>query len=831
MKTRLRDLGLARWALVVGICWSSGGALGNTPRAYERVVDLVDRLYLHPETVTAAGLLRASAQRAARVLPWLMVESEGDAVYLVHGDGEAVGSVSVASMETLPAALEALENLLADSGHPLGDVDLRLELLEGLTSGLDRYSRVLAGDRLARFESRLKGASTDVGLTVLRMADGLVVAAVQAGGPAARSGIVEGDRLLAIDSVPTESLSTREVRRRLRGAPGSEVRLLVEQGKGTRVLPLRRERALVPNVETHELPDGVGYVKVQHFSQRTVESLAPRLERLLRAGGLRNGLVLDLRGNTGGSMPEAARAADLFVDQGLILRTVGPDGRRVENLKARIDAVERPGEPSVPSSVPVVVLVDEWTASGSEIVAGSLVELGRAAVVGAETFGKGTVQKIYPLDEGMRLKLTVARYVLENERIIEHDGLAPDVRVEEITLTEPAVRVRSPDPESPVPLLRVVREDRSWRGEEREPGDAVLELARRAVLGAEDSSREAVVESLVRGAAIQERLEEERFHEALSERGFDWSEGHQTHRPANVDVNLQLVSDPARPRQLELLAEVENLGEHVLSRTAVELTCPTFDLLSGLVVPIGSVAPGQRAVGSAKLVLPPGTEPRVDLVRAYLRTAGRGVKGLGERALPMRSHVPVRLSFRVSHQPDGLLLVVENESAAALDGLELIVTQGAKRHAHWFDTLERSGSFALPAFDDADALEITVESDRLGRLGRYAFASPSTGGVVRASPPRLHAGRPQLRAAVGSLALPVVVSDDRRVDYVVVMANGEKVAWIQGTGRSLRRTVPVPVRLGVNQVVLRAVDDQGLSTRLTLGVLGESSTADAADED
>src|SRR5262249_10167246 len=149
-------------------------------------------------------------------------------------------------------------------------------------------------------------------------------------------------------------------------------------------------------------------------SQQTVENLRAAMAELDRAGALDAGLVIDLRGNTGGSMKESASVADLFLGEGLLLRTQGSDGGRVQNLQAEMFATRAGTEPDIP----LVVVVDDRTASGSEILAGALLELGRAALIGTRTFGKGTVQKVYNLGPDVRFKLTVARYILANDREI-----------------------------------------------------------------------------------------------------------------------------------------------------------------------------------------------------------------------------------------------------------------------------------------------------------------------------------------------------------------------------------------------------------------------------
>ena len=203
-------------------------------------------------------------------------------------------------------------------------------------------------------------------------------------------------------------------------------------------------------------------------------------------------------------MKQAARAVDHFVSEGLLLRTAGPDGGRVQNLQARMEATE--SEEDI--AAPIVVLVDERTASGSEILAGALVQLQRAVLVGSATYGKGTVQKIYTLGTG-RLKLTVARYILEEGLHITEAGLPPDAALAEVVLgktgvsydgwTESEAGVKWDD------VIPVIRENKGWRDQIHEHGDVRLELARRTLLKAKRSSRPFVESPRTSGACGQRR--------------------------------------------------------------------------------------------------------------------------------------------------------------------------------------------------------------------------------------------------------------------------------------------------------------------------------------
>jgi carboxyl-terminal processing protease len=255
----------------------------------------------------------------------------------------------------------------------------------------------------------------------------LVVVEPIAGGPAGRAGIVAGDRIVAIDGAPTKGRAGAETSSRLRGRPGTGVKVSVER-KGwdaARDFALVRELIHVQAVEGSLLEPGIGYVRIKQFQERTDEELGAMLTKLKAdSGGTLHGLVLDLRGNPGGLLEQAVKVADLFLSSGVIVSTVGRGGKKLEEEVAH--------EAGTWDSFPMVCLVNGSSASASEIVAGALQDNGRALLIGTQTFGKGSVQSVYELGDGSGLKLTVARYYTPSGRSIQEKGITPDVVVEQL---------------------------------------------------------------------------------------------------------------------------------------------------------------------------------------------------------------------------------------------------------------------------------------------------------------------------------------------------------------------------------------------------------------
>lgn len=852
--------GRARWAGLLGaVLFTAATAWAGptdepdarvlVPRAYERAVELVETLYLEPDTIDPPTLLRSAAEGLARDVPWLMLEAtEAGGVRLRHGAGRVIGEAHAEEWEALPVALFSLEDAVRRAGLAYGPVDLRLSVLAGMTQALDRYSRVLAGDKLVRFDTRLSGTLVGIGVTVGPVHGDLVIKEVVPDGPADRGGVEVGDVLLRVDDVSAVGMSGRDAAALLRGAKGEPVVVTVSRapaGGGEPVhhaLRLVRDEIVVPNVEHEVLDGGVAYVRIKHVSKKTSDNLARAFRTLQEQGALGRGLVLDLRGNTGGSMKESAAVVDRLVPEGRILDTLGRDGRPVRNLMSRIDAERSPDEPPVP----VVVLVDDRTASGAEIIAGALQAFDRAVLVGQRSYGKGKVQKIYDLDEGVRLKLTVAEYVLVETLRVAEVGLVPDVTLGEIVLDDDGVRfddgwdlererVAWDD------VVPVVDEREGWRGLDRPPPDLALEIARRTVLAAEGPDKAVVLEALRREVEAARGIEEGWLVDALQARGLDWraADAPGAAPEADVAVALHPTDDPERFR---VEARVTNLGPSALRRSLVRLTSPSFGEWDDLVIPIGVVAPGTAARGEVTVDLRPAIEPRADTVAVELRADRRPALAVGEQTLEVRTtdEPSLRLEARLEEGEDGAVVVVglRNLHPVSLRDIEVHLAHpedaglelregeqvledlgpdgvGAVRfHVRLDEPLDTASTDRVP-------LHVRADVRGFGDLVDWDILVPLDGQTVAYEAPRIEARHRQFAGPAGqALRVPLDVSDDERVDGVAVFLNGRKLDWVRGDGASVRLVVDPVLEAGSNLLVVEARDRDGLRARRTWHLLG-----------
>jgi carboxyl-terminal processing protease len=814
--------------------------------AYARAVDLVDSLYLYPDRVDAVSMLHAAAEHLAGEVDWLLVTPVEDGVDLRHGSGRPIGAVTVGAVATLPEALAALEDTVRESGYPVGDLDVRAVLLEGMCHALDRYSTLLVGDRRERFDVRLRGTVVGIGAELDPVdGDALRIETLLHGGPAEIAGVRPGDALLRIDGRSTVGLTNAAARKLLSGEEGTQVVLGLDRAGAALDFAVTRAEVVVPNVAWRVLPGDIGYVAIDHVSQRTVVNLVAALDALGADGALDKGLVIDVRGNTGGSMRESAFVADHFVESGLLLETVGRDGREVPNLQPRIDAVDSGTEPHVP----IAILVDDRTASGSEILAGALLELDRAVLIGSRTYGKGTVQKSFDLDNvgDTKLKLTVAEYVLAGERHIADAGLVPDATIGEIVLDEAGVRYRGWEPwwqgVSWEDIVPAVVERPSWRGIDPGEHDVALELARRVVASARDDSRTAGLAALGPAVTAVRAEEEQRLQEALLAHGIDWTPASSDGGVPEAEVRVSAVARGGD--RWQVTAVVDNAGSTPLNRAQVELSGPGW--WSGLVVPIGAVPPGQAVSGAVTLEVPPGIEPRDDIVGIRLRAHRRPPLDAGEVALRSGSPPIPRVALRARLVPitptaARAEVTVRNLTQVGLTGLDGHFAYPADASIELENagaTIDALGPLKSHRFEIGLALgdpapsvlplEFQLESEVFGELADWSLPLPRDGTEVVLEAPTIQVRQPVLVAPTGSFTLPVMVVDDREVDHAVVWVNGRKTAWVAGGATQISFDARVALVNGPNRITINAVDDQGLPVHRTFSVRGEDSPDPAVD--
>lgn len=305
-------------------------------------------------------------------------------------------------------ALYYLENRYVDTVDMDKIVD---SMLEGLMTQLDPHSSYIPRERVEALNEPLDGSFEGVGIEYALVADTVTVQAVIAGGPADAVGVLPGDKLLAVDdeTVAGVGLTAEGVRSRLRGPKGSRVSVTVLRGGVVHAFSIRRDTIPIESIDAAYEPEpGIVYVRLGRFAQNSAAEFVAALRK--HAPRRPAGIIIDLRGNGGGFMHVALMLADMFLEKDqTIVRTEG-------NF---VDETERASGRGFYKEGPLVVLVDESSASASEILAGALQDWDRAVIVGRRTFGKGLVQQQYNLPDGSEMRLTVARYRTPSGRLVQ----------------------------------------------------------------------------------------------------------------------------------------------------------------------------------------------------------------------------------------------------------------------------------------------------------------------------------------------------------------------------------------------------------------------------
>jgi carboxyl-terminal processing protease len=351
----------------------------------------------------------------------LLVLVLGSITPLLRGD---TGDESTAYKE-LKVFGEALHYIRSSYVKPVDSKKMVHGAVKGMVGELDPHSTFLTPDMFKEMQVETKGEFGGLGIEITIRDDKLTVISPIEGTPAYKAGVEAGDVIIAIDGKSTEGITLMEAVKKLRGPKGTKVIITIMREGLKKPLDITITRAIIKvksvKYRMEDPENKVGYIRIRAFQERTDKDLERALEGLETQGV--KALVLDLRNNPGGLLNQAVRVSDIFLPQGrLIVYTKG----RTREDQMRFESQE---EPLLPPRVPMVVLVNAGSASASEIVSGALQDWRRAIIVGDRTFGKGSVQTIFPLSDGSALKLTTAEYYTPKGCSIQEEGIIPDVDI------------------------------------------------------------------------------------------------------------------------------------------------------------------------------------------------------------------------------------------------------------------------------------------------------------------------------------------------------------------------------------------------------------------
>ncbi len=345
-------------------------------------------------------------------------------------EGEAKVAPSRLPLEELRTFAEIFERIRSSYVEGVDDKTLLENAIHGMLGGLDPHSSYLGPEDFNDLKSSTSGKFGGLGIEV-GIEDGFIkVVSPIDDTPAQKAGIQSGDLIIKLDDTPVKGIGLNDAIEKMRGEAGSEITItILREGENKPlVFTLVRAQINITSVKHKLLEENYGYVRITQFQENTGNDLHKALKKLMDSNeSPLDGLILDLRNNPGGVLDASVSVSDTFIEQGLIVYTQG----RVANADVRYEATVDTLAPDVP----LIVLINGGSASASEIVAGALQDHGRALILGTQSFGKGSVQTVLPLNGDHALKLTTARYFTPNGRSIQAKGISPDIAINPGTFT------------------------------------------------------------------------------------------------------------------------------------------------------------------------------------------------------------------------------------------------------------------------------------------------------------------------------------------------------------------------------------------------------------
>ena len=334
-------------------------------------------------------------------------------------------TVNATSQDTYES-LEAFSNVLnLVQENYVEEVDSQKAIegaIRGMLTTLDPHSSYMKPDDFKELQVETQGSFTGIGIEITMKDNILTVVSPIEGTPAFAKGLKAGDKIVKIGDEQTQDMSLMEAVKRLRGPKGTEVTISIHRKGWSDIKEITMIRDIIPihSVKSKLLEPGYAYIRIINFQAQTTTDFKKALADMEKEGKIK-GLVMDLRNNPGGLLDQAVKIADIFIDEGVLVSTKGRIKEQNSVFYAHSSGSKYP--------FPLVVLVNEGSASASEIVAGALQDHKKAMIIGAQTFGKGSVQTIIPMDSGAGLRLTTARYYTPSGRSIQATGITPDVIV------------------------------------------------------------------------------------------------------------------------------------------------------------------------------------------------------------------------------------------------------------------------------------------------------------------------------------------------------------------------------------------------------------------
>ncbi len=309
---------------------------------------------------------------------------------------------------------------------PIDDAVMINNAIKGMVDNLDEHSTFLDKEIFAKFNKRLKGGSVGIGIEIAKKNNKIVIMTSLYGGPAYLAGIRSGDKIIQINNVAITNQNLAKINDELSGLPNTFVTIYIEDtNKNIKMYKLKRTLINIPSVFINNLKNQFIHIRISQFQEKTSSEIIKELRK--EESENIQGLIIDLRDNPGGLLKAAIKTTDLFLSKGLIVSIENRSRKIIEKHSAKPPVI-------IGLKTPIVVIINEGTASAAEIMAGALKDNNRAILIGRNSFGKGSIQSIFSLPNKTAAKLTTSLYILPSGSKIKNGGIQPDIFVEPMTL-------------------------------------------------------------------------------------------------------------------------------------------------------------------------------------------------------------------------------------------------------------------------------------------------------------------------------------------------------------------------------------------------------------
>jgi carboxyl-terminal processing protease len=343
-----------------------------------------------------------------------------------YGDSRVSAIDRSSTYKSLKTFSEVLDMVEKNYVEPVETDKLIQGAINGMIKSLDPHSSFMTAEMYKELEVDTRGSFGGIGIEITILKDVLTVVSPIEETPAYNAGVKSGDQIIKIDGKSTKDITIQEAVSKLRGPKDTKVTItIMREGLAKpKDIEITRSTIKIRSIKSKVYDDHIGYIRISSFQERTGDDLKKALQEIEAKARPLKGIVLDMRNNPGGLLNQSVEVSDAFLKSGIIVSTRG----RSKSMESKATAKDDGDEPTCP----MVALVNEGTASAAEIVSGALQDNGRAVILGTQTFGKGSVQTVIPLEDGAALKLTTAKYYTPKGRSIQAEGITPDIVVKQI---------------------------------------------------------------------------------------------------------------------------------------------------------------------------------------------------------------------------------------------------------------------------------------------------------------------------------------------------------------------------------------------------------------